>query len=250
MPSAARRPVLLLVLVLGLSAAACGGVLKKQYEYEEELYLALDGSATLNINASVAALVALRGMDLDVDPRARVDRAHVRTLFAGPGVEVTRVSLSRRDGRRFVHVGLEVRDVRRLPQVAPFAWSTYRFDRRDDVFEYRQSVGKAAGRPVGDVGWDGDERVAFRLHIPSVVPFHNAPDGLQRGNILEWEQPLAERLRGAPLSLQVHMAPQSILYSTLLLFAGAIVAAAIVFALVIWWVTRKGRVAALAESRS
>ncbi len=81
-------------------------------EYEEELFLALDGSATLNLNASVASLVALRGVDLDVDPRARIDRGDVRALFEGPGVEVTRVSLSRRDRRRFVHVSVDVADIR------------------------------------------------------------------------------------------------------------------------------------------
>jgi hypothetical protein len=37
------------------------------------------------------------------------------------------------------------------------------------------------------------------------------------------------------------MEPQSILYSTLLLFGGTIVAAAAAFAIVIWVIARKGR---------
>jgi hypothetical protein len=226
-------------------SAACsggaGGVFKKQYEYEEELYLSLDGTATVNVNASVPALVALRGMPLDVNPRARIDRDRVRALFAGPGVEVTRVSLSRRYGRRFVHVGLNVRDVRQLGRVAPFAWSKYRLNRRTDVVEFQQLVGASANKAVGDVGWTGDELVAFRMHIPSRVPFHNSPFDIRRGNILEWEQPLSERLKGATMDLQVQMEPRSILYSTLLLFAGTVVAAAITFAVVVWWVARRGR---------
>ena len=43
---------------------------EEAYEYEEELYLGLDGSATLNVNASVPALVALRGVDLNQSARA------------------------------------------------------------------------------------------------------------------------------------------------------------------------------------
>jgi hypothetical protein len=254
MPSGTRRrQVLILVLACAALATACGGgtggVFNKQYEYEEELYLSLDGTATVNVNASVPALVALRGADLDVNPRSRLDRNRVRALFAAPGVEVTRVSLSRRDRRRFVHVSVDVPDVRQLARVAPFAWSRYRFERDGDVVEYRQVVGAAANKPVGDVGWTGRELIAFRMHVPSRIPFHNSPGGIQRGNILEWEQPLADRLRGVPLDLQVQMEPQSILYSTLLLFASTIVAAALTFAVVLWWVARRGRSAEMAESR-
>lgn len=213
--------------------------MKREYEYEEELYVALDGSATLNLNASVAALVALRGADLSVDPRARVSRGRVRAMFEGPGVEVSRVSLSRRDGRRFVHVSVDASALRRLQQLEPFSWSTYRIDRRSDVVAFRQVVGAPRGKPVGEVGWRGDEVVAFRMHVPSRIPFHNAPAGVQRGNILEWDQPLSERLKGTPLDLQAHMEPDSILYSTLLLFGSTIVAAAMAFGGVLWWVTRK-----------
>ena len=248
MCSAGRRPVLIVMMVAAVGCA-CGGILKPEYEYEEEVYLQLDGSATVNVNASIAALVALRGADLDVNPAARFDRARVRALFAGPGVQMTRVGASRRAGRRFVHVTVDVEDIRRLSHVAPFAWSTYQFERRGDVFEYRQVVGVPSGRPVGNVGWRGNELVAIRLHIPSEIPFHNSPDAPQRGNILVWEQRLAERLVGAPLELQVHMEPESILYSTLLLFGATVLAAAATFAVIIWLVARRGR-QAIAEPAS
>jgi hypothetical protein len=248
MPSSGRRLVAL--LLLSASLAACGGVLKKQYEYEEEIYLSLDGSATVNVNTSVAALVALRGVDLDVEPRARLDRARIREFFAGPGVTVTRVGDSRRDRRRFVHVTVQVDDLRQLPRTAPFAWSKYQFGRRGEVLEYRQVVGESAAQPVGDVGWDGEELVAFRIHIPSEIPFHNSARPPQRGNILEWEQPLSARLEGMPLELHVTMEPESILYTTLLLFGSTVVAAAMAFAVVIWLIVRRGRNAAVAESTS
>jgi hypothetical protein len=100
------------------------------------------------------------------------------------------------------------------------------------------------------VGWTGAEVVAFRAHLPSEIPFHNSSKAIQRGNILEWEQPLSERLRGTPLEMRVHLETESILYTTLLLFGSTIVAAAAAFALVLWRVTRRGRRAEMAESRS
>jgi hypothetical protein len=231
-----------LLFGLALLASACGrdGVLRPEYEYEEEIYLALDGTATVNINASVASLVALRGADLDVDPRARIDRDELRALFGAPANDVS-VTLSRRDGRRFVHASIDVEDVRRIPGVAPFAWSNYRFDRRGEVFEYRQLVGKPDRRDVGEVGWTGGELVNFKMHLPSEVVAHNSPSGVDRGNIVEWQQPLAERLKGAPLEIEVDLATETILYSTLILFGVTALAALLTLALIVWWVARRGR---------
>lgn len=246
----ARLVLVALIVTSAVVSASCGRLLKKDYEYEEELYLALDGSATLNVNASVASLVALRDADLPVDPRARVDRERVRALFSGPGA-VVRVSLSRRDGRRFVHASVDVTDVQQLRSLAPFSWSSYRFDRQADVFEFHQVVGAPKRVDVGNVGWTGREVVAFRIHVPSKIPFHNAPSRrTERGNILEWEQPLTERLQGSPIDIQVQMDAQSILSTTLLLFGSTILAAAATFAAVIWWVARRGRAPSAAQSRS
>ena len=231
------------LVVAACASAGCGsGLLKKQYEYEEELYLGLDGSATVNVNASVPALVALRGIDLNVSPRARFDRDRIRDFFQGPGATITAMSSSRRYGRRFVHVSIDVSDVRTLPRLAPFSWSSYRFDRDGDVYEYRQHVGEPAKKPVEGVGWDGSEIVGFRLHLPSKIPFHNAPSHtIERGNILEWDQPFADRMSGAPVDIQVQLETQSILARTLLLFGSTIVAAFLTLAAIIWWVSRRGR---------
>ena len=245
------RSRVLMAVVAALLLSACGGrLVKKQYEYEEELYLGLDGAATLNVNASVPALVALRGVDLNPSSRARFDREAVRAFFVGPGVTVTAVSSSRRYGRRFVHVSMDVADVRSLQRVAPFAWSTYRFSRESDMFEFKQVVGPAAGSNVSDVGWDGSELVAFRMHLPSRIAYNNAPSHrTERGNILEWEQTLADRMRGTPVEIDVQMETQSILSRTLLLFGTTILAAFATLAAVIWWVARRGRNSDVAESR-
>ena len=234
-----RAPWLAALVAAAVLGSACRGVLTKEYEYEEELFVDLDGSATVYVNASVPALVALRGVDLPLDPAARVDRVALRELFEAPGVDVRTPTLSRRDGRRFVHVRLDAADLGALERVAPLAWSSYRLARDGDRVEFRQLVGEAAATPVPEAGWTGAELVAFRVHLPSRIEFHNAPSGeVQRGNILAWEQPLAERLRGAPLDLRARMEGQSILYRTLLLFAGTGVAALGTLALVVWWMAR------------
>jgi len=223
-----------------VTLAGCREVLSRQYEYEEEVYLALDGSATVYVNASVPALVALRGMDLSLDPNARLDRQRVEAFYDTAATRVVRLSHSRRDRRRYVHLRLEVDDVRRLGQAAPFAWARYALDERDGLFVYRQEIEGPAVREVGDVGWHGEERLAVRLHLPSRVPFHNAPSGaIERGNIIAWEQPLRARLAGEPLRIEVRMEPRSILVHTLTLFGLIIGLVGLTFAGIIWFVIRR-----------
>lgn len=229
-------------LLLVLGSLACSGLTSRKYEYEEEIFLALDGSATVYVNASLPALVALRGAGLPVDPNARLDRQVVRDWYESPVSDVVNVSTSRRDNRRYVHVRMNVPDIRRLAEAPPFAWSTYAFTDRSGLYDYFQRVQASAGKDVGQVGWTGRELVAFRLHLPSKVPFHNSPSRtIERGNIIVWEQPLAERLKGTPLDIQAHMEQQSILVRTLGLFGVMIVAVAATFAAFIYWVKRKGR---------
>ncbi len=230
-----------LVLAVAASTACGGSSFFRQYEYEEEIYLALDGTATVYINSSVPALVALRGADLDLNPTARLDRSVVRDFYSSPDTHVTRVSTSRRSNRRFVHVRLDVDDIRRLGDAKPFAWSSYQFAKDGNLFVYKQTLRQPAGRNVGTVGWIGGELVAVRLHLPSKIAYHNTlPGNLKRGNILVWEQPLADRLRGVPLAIDARMETQSILYRTLWLFGVTFLAVAATFGIVIWWVLRRG----------
>ena len=83
--------------------------------------------------------------------------------------------------------------------------------------------------------------VAFRMHLPSEIASHNAPSGdTERGNILEWQQPLAKRLEGTPVDIRVQLEPTSILANTMLLFGGTALAAVATLAAVIWWISRRG----------
>ena len=228
-----------LCVLASFSIVACGTNVFRQYEYEEDVYVSLDGSATLYVNASIPALNALRGTSFDTSPNARTDRDAVRNFYSTPTTHVVWVRPSRRSNRRFVHVRLEVDDIRKLGMAAPFAWSRYSFERDDKLFVYKQTVGAAASKDPGPVKWNGGELVAFRLHLPSKVVYQNTPD-LRRGNIFVWEQPLAERLKGTPLEIEARMETQSILYRTLWLFGATFLAVAAAFALVITWVLKRG----------
>ena len=239
------------VLVAGLAGGtACSNVIARKYEYEEDVYLRLDGSATVYVNAAVPALVALRAAPLPLDPAARLDRNDVRAFYEGPGVRVASVSLSRREGRRYVHLRVEADDIRALSALQPFAWSAYGLAPRDGLLVFTQQITAAAGRDAGQVGWHGDELVAVRLHLPSRVPFHNAPSRtVERGNIITWEQPLAARAKGDPLAIEVHLEQDSILFQTLTLFGSMAALAVAVMGGFIWWVRRAGRTPAPAPPR-
>ena len=241
----AGRRCLAALTLLSLCAtllAGCRTLLPRQYEYDEEIQLSLDGSAVVYINGSIPALVALRGLDHDVTPNARLDRAAIRNFYSSDVARVSRISSSRRHGRRFVHIRLAVQDVRRLPESPPFAWATYALAQQGDQYVYKQTVGPAAAREVGDVGWRGQELVAFRMHLPARILYHDAPSKqVERGNILVWEQSLAERLKGTPVAIEVRMESESILYTTVTLFAAMAVVVLSLFAVIIWWVVRKGR---------
>ena len=246
----ARGPIAALFLaVLVGSACGAGGFLGKRYEYEEDVTIDLDGSATLTINASIPALVALRGVDLDVSS-SRVDRDRIRAAYESPVTEVTRVSRPwRRSGRRFVQVRVRTDDIRRLSEATPFAWSSYQLTASGGEHTFQQVVGPSAMKPASltKVGWDGSELVAFRLHLPSRIIEHNSRDpdtnetnSVQRGNIVAWEQHLADRLEGRPVQIVVRMSSESILYRTLWLFASAFGAAVFLLAAFAWWTMRKG----------
>jgi hypothetical protein len=244
-------PVAAILALLAIFSVGCNQRLfGKVYEYEEDLYLSLDGSAEVTVNASIPALVNLRGLDLPLDPAARLDRDAIRAAYTSPVAEVIRVSRPwRRQGRRFVQIRLRLNDIRRLSEAAPFSWSTYALTEQDGLAVFQQTIGKSAMRPgsLTNVGWSGGELVAFKLHLPSRIVWHNArdldtnePGDIARGNILTWEQALTDRLDGRPISIEVRMDRQSILHRTLWLFAGAFVAAVLLICVLLWLTIRKG----------
>jgi hypothetical protein len=251
----APRRLLSVTITLAFLLAACGGRgFGRQYEYEEQLYLSADGSASVVVNGSIPALIAMHGLALDPSPRARVDRDAVRRMVTEPGLEIARVSRPwRRDGRQFIQIRAAIDDVRKLSSTRLFRWSayslatTYAAD-KTPLREFKQLVGAPQGAAPASAGWDGSELVAFKLHLPSRITFQNVrrldtggPGTAERGNILTWEQRLTDRLQGQPIDMQVTMEEGSILHRTLLLFGLSFTAALALLAFIVWRIIRRGR---------
>jgi hypothetical protein len=236
-----RQAAMLVVLLCAVATLASCQSLFRQYEYEEELYVKLNGQASMVVNASIPALIALRGFKLDPSPNAGVDRDAILALYESPITHARIGSVWRRNGRRYVQIRLDVDDIRKLSEARPFNWSSYAFSPSGDLFIYRQVLHASAGSPPPGVNWDGSELIAIRLHLPSRIEYHNAPHGVERGNILSWEQTLRERLQGQPLEIEVRMQAQSILYRTLTVFGLALLAALLMMGGIVMWVRKKGR---------
>ena len=64
-PRAAARWILSVTLTAVLGAGCGSRGFFRPFEYDEDIHLSLDGSATVYVNASLAALAALRGAALD-----------------------------------------------------------------------------------------------------------------------------------------------------------------------------------------
>ena len=64
---------------------------------------------------------------------------------------------------------------------------------------------------------------------------------MERGNILVWEQTLADRLKGTPVHIEARMESQSILYSTITLFGAMAAVVVVLFAGIIWWAVQEGQ---------
>jgi len=240
-----RRPSATLGLLLclfahGVLSWSCAAF-REAYEYEEQITLGLDGSATVTVNASIPSLVAFHGLPLDLDPETVPDREAVGRLFEAPGVRVTHVSRPwERYGRQFIQVQVEVDRVELLPRATPFSWAEYSFEGDGEQRVFRHTI-TAPGDAI-PVGWTGRELVAVRINVPSRIEFHNAPSGeVERGNLLVWEQTLPRRLRGEPLAIEVVMQADSIFVQTLTVFVVASLVGLGSLTLIAWGVRRRGR---------
>ena len=212
---------------------AVGGLFGKVYEYEEDLYLSLDGSAELIVNASIPALVTLRGLDLPLDPAAQArprrdprrvhvaaDRGHARQ----PAVAPARAAL-RADPR------CASTDIRKLTDAAPvLVVARTSWPRRTALVVYRQTCRRisACGRARSERRLD--RRRARRVPAPPAEQDRLAQRARPRDQRAKRHRARKHPGVGAApdrsarrtaLSIEVRMDRQSILHRTLWLFAGA-----------------------------
>jgi hypothetical protein len=168
-------------------------------------------------------------------------KAAARELFERSGLDVKRITVTRRGGHLYLFVSAAFADVNRISYTPAFP-------------DLRVGLRREGGRLLLDGSWqrpiealpggekDREGLMAVRFHLPSKVYGHRrAADGVERGNILGWRQATGEALDGGRLELGAEMDERSILSSTVMLFAGAVVLAVILLAVALWAVVRQGR---------
>ncbi len=227
---------LALVVLLVSSLKSCIA-----YEYEHEFWLRVDGSGTVNVTGRPGLWSAFKGLPASdqTDPAALRDAA--RALFERSGLQVRRVTVTRREGRPYLFVSAAFADINRLGGTPAFPDLAIGMRREGEnlVLEGRWQRLAAAGGG-GDPGL-----MAVRFHLPSKVHTHkNAFEGVERGNITSWRQNVEQGLAGRALDFGVTMDHRSILGSTVTLFAVAIGLAALILGSAVYLVIRRGRKAA------
>jgi hypothetical protein len=210
------------------------------YEYEHEVWLQVDGSGVVHVTGRPRLWTAFKSLPLDEsDPEAMKKAA--RKLFEESGLDVRRVTVTKRRGQRYLFVSAEFEDVNRISYTRAFP-------------DLRVGLRREDGRLMLDGSWqrpiealpggekDREGLMAVRFHLPSKVYSHRrAADGVERGNILGWRQETAAALDGGRLEFGASMDERSILSSTVMLFAGAVVLAVVLLSIALWAVVRQGR---------
>ncbi len=228
-------PRLAVALLLAASFRGC-----IHYEYEHEIWLRVDGSGSISVTGRLGLWTAFKGLPLDERDPAAMKKA-ARELFERSGLEVRKVTVVRRRGHRYLYVSADFADVNRISYTPAFP-------------DLRVGLRHEAGRLELDGSWQRpldaapvdqaprDGLIAVRFHLPSKVYSHrNAAEGLERGNILSWRQETAAALDGGRLEFGAVMDERSILFSTVLLFAGAVVVAVLLLTFALWALVRRGR---------
>jgi hypothetical protein len=211
-----------------------------RYEYEHEIWLKVDGSGTIAVTGRPSLWTAFKGLPLDERDSGTIEKA-VRELFERSGLEVRKVQLVRRRGHRYLYVAADFKDVNRISYTPAFP--DLRLGLRHEAG--RLELDGSWQRPLEAVPGAAEERdglMAVRLHLPSKVYSHRrAAEGLERGNILSWRQETSGALDGGRIEFGAELDERSILFSTVMLFAGAVVIAVLLLALALWVLVRRGR---------
>jgi hypothetical protein len=229
-------PRLAAALLLATSLRAC-----TTYEYEHEFWLRVDGSGSVRVTGRLDLWPVFKGLSLAEDPGGATAREAARSAFEASGLRVRRVTVTRRGGRPYLFVAADFADVNKIGGTPAFPDLRLSLTRTGDrlVLEGHWERPSQAPRPSAP---EADGLMAVRFHLPSKVYEHkNAAWGVERGNILSWRQDVAAAFGGRSLDFGAVLDSRSILWSTVGLFAAAIVGAVAVLTAAIALVARMGR---------
>jgi hypothetical protein len=199
------------------------------YEYDHELWLRADGSGSVTVTGRPELWRAFKGYDT-------ADAA--RAAFGASGLRVRRATVVERDGRSYLSVTADFDDVNRLSGSQAFPDLTLSLRHEGHRLRLAGAWSSRHGLQIAD----REGLLAVRLHLPSRVYEHrNAVRGVERGNILSWEQSVGAAQGGGTLDVGAVMDERSLLLIAIRLFAGAILSAALLLTSALWWQMRQGR---------
>lgn len=210
------------------------------YEFDHEFWLNVNGSGQVNVTGRPELWAVFKGLKASPSD-AEALRSEARRLFEASGLEVRRVTLTRRGGHPYLFVAARFRDINALRGTAAFPDLDRLGLAREPERLRVHGIWKrppAASSPSTTI----EGLVAVRFHLTSKVYEHrNAVDGLERGNIVSWRETVAESLKDRPLEFGFLAGDSSILFSTVGLFVAAIVMGLSFLALALYLTARKGR---------
>lgn len=212
-------------------APAVGGCVS--YEYEEEVYLNVDGSGRLRVSGSSVILESLYDA-----PGGSA--SSMRPLFESLNFELDSVRTTERQGRRFVHVQGRFEDWNDVCGLPAFRERECHLD--VDV-EGSLELSFALPSPESVVPRDvpPDAMLAVRFHFPSPVRFHNSITGIERGNIIGWKRTVSEHFRGETLEVYARFERRSVLATTAVILGTAVGVVLLSVTVALLWIVRKGR---------
>jgi hypothetical protein len=208
------------------------------YEYEHELWLRVDGSGSVRVTGRPELWTVFKGLG----PREESTFAESAcAVFQASGLRVRRSAVTRRKGRNYLLVEADFDDVNRIGGTPAFPDLRISLTRRGDRLLLDGHWTRPPRAPEGDAV-ETDGTMAVRFHLPSRIYDHeNAAAGVERGNIVAWRQDVAAALEGASIDFGAALDPRSILWSTVGLFAAAIVGALAILGASLALVVRRGR---------
>src|SRR5688572_5919947 len=192
------------------------------YEYEHEFWLKVDGSGSVYVTGRPELWRAFKGLQTRGDEGDALRQA-ARDLFERAGLRVRKVTITHRRGRPYLFLSANFDDVNALAGTPAFPDLQIALRPRDGQLRLEGRWSRPSAPPGPPV--DAFGIMAVRFHLPSKVYGHdNAAGGVERGNIVGWRQDVARALAGEGLAFGATIDSRSILWSTVGLFATAIVA--------------------------
>lgn len=216
------------------------------YEFDHEFWLRVDGTGDVSVTGRPELWAEFKGLRSPAaDTGAMGEEA--RRLFESAGLEVRRVTVTRRGGHPYIFLSARFKDVNKLsgspafPDILGLGMAREPGKLRFYGKWQRPNAAAASAAPAAAAS-NIAGLVAVRVHLPAKVFEHrNAVDGLERGNIVSWRETVAEGLQRQPLEFGFLIGDRSILLSTVGLFAGAIILGLGLLGLALYMTARRGR---------